>query len=205
VARNTRDCLNSLISRLDSIERSRRRIEQLLSQSGIRVRDAEVVYEALFLRSVVYFESLIEEVFMGLLTRAVNHDSAAVRPRINRVSHVAARHLVFGEKDYIDWLPFTRTEALATRFLAGGRPFTLLEDVTRQRLGQIIAIRNAITHRSAFAMRRSREQVLGSTPLPPKEKTPARYLRSVFRIAPPQTRFELFQIALRDSATAICG
>jgi hypothetical protein len=204
VAKKSRHCLEALTSRLDTVERTRRRIEQLVVADTIGIRDAELVYEALFLRSVVYFESLIQELFMGLLTKAVKHASPAISPRISQISNTGVRLIVFGDKDYIDWLPFTRTEKLASRYFARGLPFTLLDDNTRQRLGQIVTIRNAIAHRSDFARRQFREKVIGSTPLPPKEKTPAGYLRGIFRIAPKQTRFELFQIVLRDGASGMC-
>jgi hypothetical protein len=88
VAKKSRHCLEALTSRLD-------------------------VYEALFLRSVVYFESLIQELFMGLLTKAVKHVSPAISPRMSQISNAGVRLIVFGDKDYIDWLPFTRTEKLA--------------------------------------------------------------------------------------------
>jgi hypothetical protein len=53
-----------------------------------------------------------------------------------------------------------------------------------------LIIRNAIAHRSRHSHDRFQQEVLGSTPLPPRERTPAGYLRSSFRSGPRQTRYE---------------
>lgn len=189
---------------LASSERTRCRVEELVARSLLGVRDAERVYEALFLRSVVLFESLLEEVFFGLLGGSLKSPKQSVKVRVKFASDHAIRDIVFAEKDYIEWLPIRRTEDRARRFFAGGKPFTDIDDSMRSELKRIVLTRNSIAHRSAFSRSEFLEKVIGSASLLPREKTPAGYLRGVFRTSPTQTRFELFAVVLSQTARTIC-
>ena len=101
-----------------------------------------------------------------------------------------ARELITGAgRRYVDWLPYERTVDLAKLFFRGGRPFDDLSQTQKQLLSRGHTIRNAIAHRSRYSLGQFERPIIGSTPLPPKERRPAGYLRVLLRTAPAQTRF----------------
>ena len=95
-----------------------------------------------------------------------------------------------GSKKYVDWLPYEHTIELAQLYFQGGRPFEKLDTSQQQRLFKCTTIRNVIAHKSRSSIQKFDEHILGSNPLQPQERTPAGYVRGVFRISPMQTRYE---------------
>jgi hypothetical protein len=166
-------------------------MENLASAGLLPGRDLELLYEGLFLSMFTKFESLLEELFFGLLVGRVSRQSCGASTRIVVKNDRVAREIVLRERKYIDWLPFYRTEEMARAFLSRGRPFTHLDETDKGTLTALLAIRHAIAHKSGHAKKAFQKRVIGATPLPPRERTPAGYLRSQFRISPTQTRFEL--------------
>jgi len=159
----------------------------LLSQDA-----ADRMYEALFLSAHVAIEGFIEELFLGLLikNRGVQSSRVDVKPRVDVRSHRVARELITGAgRKYVDWLPYDRTVDLAKLFFRGGRPFDDLSQAQKTLLSRGHTIRNAIAHRSRYSLSQFERYMIGSTPLPPKERHPAGYLRGLFRTSPAQTRF----------------
>jgi len=185
---------------LRSAERTRSRVEKLTILGHLSRKDAEIVYSALFLSIFTRFETLLEELFFGVLVGRIDGRPINASPRIKVASDQIAREIVHQKKDYLDWLPFNRTEDRAVAFLRGGRPFTALDDGDRSRLKIMLVIRHSIAHRGRHAQEQFREKVLGSLPLTPRERSPAGFLRSQYRISPPQTRLELFSQQVRAIA-----
>lgn len=183
------DISDELIKELDSLDRTRRKIEQLARHRRLVRRDVEQVYSGLFLDAVTSFERHIERLFVGMLVRAI-HTNNTVTPRVQIRSHKVAREVLKGSQRYVDWLPFHYTEKRAEAFFRGGRPFTQLTDQDKKQLQHLMWVRNAIAHKSAHAQRVFLQNVVSNAPIPQREKTPAGYLRSVFRIAPRQTQYE---------------
>jgi hypothetical protein len=150
------------------------------------------MYEALFLSAHVAIEGFIEELFLGLLVSGKGFKSSRgdVKPRIEVRTHKIARELIIGTgRPFIDWLPYERTANLAKLFFRGGRPFDDLPQQYKFLLSRGHTIRNAIAHRSRYSLSLFEKQIVGSTPLLPKERQPAGYLRGLFRASPAQTRF----------------
>ena len=83
-----------------------------------------------------------------------------------------------------------KPEQRARAFFRGGIPFTTLDKGYKKHLEILLYIRNAIAHRSSYAKGKFEQEVIGSLPLTPRERTPAGFLRSRFRITPVQTRYE---------------
>lgn len=168
------------------------RVEALASSGAILRRDVETVYEGLLLSIVTRFEVLLEELFFGLISGKVSASSCGATLRIAATTDRIGREIVLRDREYVDWMPYKRTEALARAFLRGGLPFTILDNGDKGSLGHLLIVRNAIAHRSAYSMANFKEKVIGTIPLPPRERNPASFLRSRFRITPSQTRFEFY-------------
>ncbi len=89
-------------------------------------------------------------------------------------------------------LPYKKTTSAAQLYLNEGHPFTDLADSERDLLAQAVKVRNAIAHRSAKATGEFRNEVEGVDALPPSQRHPGAFLRSVFRRAPLQRRLDLY-------------
>lgn len=177
-------------NRLRRFERSRAKLERLFLRGDVTRHDVSLFYEGIFLRTVTSFESLMEELFLGLLTGGITSGSK-VHPRVTFRSSAIARDIMLGGKAYVDWLPYHHTEKRAYAFFRGGLPFCALDKAEVKSLDRILTIRHAVAHQSRAARRRFETEVIGSAPLLPAERTPAGFLRSVFSGAPPpKTQYE---------------
>ena len=180
------------------LEFTRRKMESLLATRSIVNRDINQVYAGLYLDVFTSFEQLIEDLFLGLLSGRLSSRSALVVPSITFRNSNLVREIVYGGRRYVDWLPYDRTEQLADRFFHQGRPFSSLNNVEKRQIRDCYYIRNAIAHNSEHSMRVFRQEVIGNQNLLPRERNPIGYLRSVFRAAPRQRRYEIliFNLAL---------
>jgi hypothetical protein len=174
------------VARLSSLERTRAKVEDLYRRNLVARRDVERLYGAVFLSSVTSFESLIEELFVGLLSSNIIAP-IGVRTRVAFRSRAVAREVVFAKRPYVDWLPYGHTEARAQVFFRAGRPFTGLDKADKGFLERVCLVRNALVHQSRHAQNRFTSDVIGNMALLPREKSPTGFLRSLFRFAPDQT------------------
>lgn len=180
---------DAFTARLQTFERSRAKIERLLLNGHVTRQDINLFYEGIFLRTVTSFENLIEELFIGFLTGRIT-PAQTVQPRVNFRSSAVARDVVLGGRAYVDWLPYEYTEKRADAFFRAGLPFRKLDKSEKRSLDRIITIRNAVAHQSRAALKKFENQIITTAPLLPSERTPAGFLRSVFRLTPPQTQYE---------------
>lgn len=181
-----------LTRRFKTLEVTRDQIEELAGKGQLSRHATSRMYEALFLSAHVAVEAFLEELFIGLLIDGggVTSDRNDVQARVVIRSHRIARELITGPgRKYVDWIPYDRTMDLAKLYFRGGRPFTDLSPASKQVLARSHVIRNAVAHRSRYSMSQFEKHVIGNTPLPPRERTPAGYLRGLFRASPAQTRF----------------
>ena len=156
-------------------------------------RDVEQVYRALFISTVTAFETFLEDLFLGLLVdgRGLTSERSTFSKRVIIRSPRVAREIVIGpNQKYVDWLPYDLTEKRARLFFGGGRPFTAVSAPERRLLKRCSAIRNRIAHNSRHSNERFQKVVIGTLAILPRNRTPARYLRSLFRLNPTQTRYE---------------
>jgi hypothetical protein len=190
MARPATSISDDFASRLRRFERSRAKLERLFLRGHLTSHDVSLFYEGIFLRTVTSFESLMEELFLGLLTGGIK-SGPKIHPRVTFRSATIARDIMLGGKAYVDWLPYHHTEKRAYAFFRGGLPFCRLDKAEVKSLDRILTIRHAVAHQSRAARRRFETEVVGSTPLLPTERTPAGFLRSVFSGAPsPKTQYE---------------
>jgi len=188
------------------LEKTRTKMEQLLGQGAIVRRDIEQVYEGLYIEAFTSFEQFIEDLFVGILVGRLQAPSQSIVPRISCGCDRVAREVVFGGENYVDWLPYERrTEKRAEAFFRNGLPFKSLQSADKQQLEEFGYIRNAIAHKSAYSQQQFEKKVIGALPLAPRDRTPAGYLRSIFRMAPAQTRYENIISQMGSIAVKLCA
>ncbi len=182
---------DAFTTRLRKFERSRAKLERLLLEGHVTRHDVNLFYEGIFLRTVTSFENLVEELFIGFLTGGIT-PGRSVHPRVTFRSTAIARDVMLGGKPYVDWLPYRHTANRASAFFRGGQPFCNLDKADVKSLERMLTIRHAVAHQSRAARRKFEDEVIGATPLLSAERTPAGFLRSVFRVTPPppQTQYE---------------
>lgn len=204
MARNAPDLASDLNGHLRRLDSTRRKLEHLHSAGQIKRHDIEQVYVGLYLDAIVSFERFIEELFLGYLSRRIICPTQ-VHPRVTFASSLVTRDVVLGGKSYVDWFPYDHTVKRANAFFRGGSPFTLLDNSDKKEVENLMAIRNAIAHKSSYSLNIFEKKILGSLPLTGKERSPPGYLRSIFRSSPAQTRYEnlIINIALIAKKIAV--
>lgn len=181
------DATGQLARRLSALQTTQGKVESLHSSGGIARRDVERVYEGLYIAAITTLEGFLEALFYDVV---LNHQdyAADIRPRAQFRSRQVLRDVVLGDRPYVNWLPFDRTLARASTFLRGGRPFSAVNGTDKRLMQDWIKTRHAIAHTSAHADRVFLRDVVRGIPLPPRQRTPAGFLRSQLR--PGVSRFE---------------
>lgn len=188
---------------LRTLDYTRTRMERLYQDRKIAERDLHTVYESLFLRAVTSFESFLEELFIAVLERRVTYKQARkVCVRVTTNTRQALMSVLLQDRDYLSWLPFSNTERRATIYLTGGRPFTGLDDSDKSMVKTITTIRNAIAHRSKYAMDEFDRTVIGSRTLLRGERRPAGFLRS--NVGTAHNQFQVYVGELARIAAILC-
>lgn len=194
---------DSYAARLRTFDRARRKLESLLVEGRVTRNEVSMFYEGIFLRTVTAFEGLMEDLFVGLLAGGIT-PGRNVHPRIIFKSHTVARDVMLGGRAYVDWLPYNFTHTRAQAFFRGGVPFCNLEKPDKRLLERIVLVRNAVAHQSRSARGKFEDEVIGTAPVLPIERTPSGYLRTVFRTAPDQTRYEEMASTCAMLARKLC-
>ena len=172
---------------LNALNTTRKKVEKLYARGLLVRRDIERIYEGIFLDAITSTEAMLENIFIQYLVSKKNRGAIA---RIQVNSHNVARDVLLGgDKRYLDWLPYDKTEKRAKAFFRGGRPFTQLNSIYKQNLSEMLDIRNAIAHESSHAKAKF-DKLIHGKPLLPHEKTPSGYLRS--KIDPDTTRYQFY-------------
>jgi hypothetical protein len=162
-------------------------LETLHGSGLIARRDLERVYEGLYVAAMTSFEDFLEAAFFEVMLDAHARPGVIV-PRADFRSSRVLREFVLGSQRYVNWLPYRRTEDRAKVYLRGARPFDSPDSTDKRHMADWMIIRHTIAHTSREARRRFEREILSGVPLPPRERTPAGYLRSSPR--PGITRFE---------------
>lgn len=189
MARNATVLADELIGHLRRLDSTRRKLEGLFSAGKIKRHDIEQVYVGLYLDAIVSLERFIEELFLGYLSGRF-FTSTQVHPRVTFASNSVARDIVLSGKSYVDWFPYDHTIKRANAFFRSGAPFTTLDKTDKTTIENLMAIRNAMAHKSSHSIKIFEKYILSGLSLTGKERTPPGYLRSIFRASPDQTRYE---------------
>ncbi|WP_338821442.1 hypothetical protein [Bradyrhizobium septentrionale] len=196
--------LGKLQRSLQRLDYTRDRMERLFAAGQIKRIDLDTVYEALFLRAVTSFEAFLEDLFLAILAGRARYSKQRVRILISASSPDALMQILLQGNSFMNWLPFESTERRARLYLKDGRPFTDLGDGDKSQLKTISVIRNAIAHKSPFALSQFQKIAIGSSPFLQNERNPAGFLRSRIASGPAQSRFEIHVGHLGRCAGLLC-
>ena len=189
---------------LQRLNYTRHRMEKLFSSGRISKTDLDSVHEALFLRAVTSFEGFLEDLFIAILEGRARYSKQRVSLLMSASSREALMQILLQGNAYMMWLPFPNTEKRAKLYLKDGRPFSELDDGDKSLLKTITTLRNAIAHKSPYAISEFERTVIGSHPLLHNERSPAGFLRSRITSGPAQSRFEVYMGHLGKCAGLLC-
>lgn len=167
-------------------------MERLFSKKILIQNDLYQTYRGLFLSTITSFETYIEELFYHIITTSDKPVLRKYKPIIIFKNESIARAIVHVDKKYLDWLPFDRAQKRLEIYCSRMDSFKSIDKNEENALREMITVRNVLAHSSSH----SKDvflKAISSYKLPPKEQTPVGYLRSVYRITPDETRFELYQ------------
>ena len=183
--------LKSLSFKLKGIESTRLKVESLFREDAIVKRDLGVAYSGLVINAVTSFENYLEKLFFLIMSgkSSFHKDVRPIARSITKLSKKDIRSLVVGENRYINWLPYDLTEKRSLAYLVEGNPFRKLKGQDKVSLTKIAKIRNVIAHSSPFS-EESFQKLISDATLPPRERTPIGYLRSVYRTSPTMIQFQ---------------
>jgi hypothetical protein len=195
---------NKFSSHLNYIDKTRKKADSLYSANKLSLRDIGIIYRGLFLDAATSFEKYLEDLFIGLLCNTVTHPSHRVKPKVNFRNTRVCRHVLRGERSYVDWLPYDKaTDKRAKAYFSNGSPFCDLPKEHRRTLETIGYIRNALAHQSKYALKRFELEVTDGLILLPAEKTPVGFLRSTYTHLPFTTRYQYYDHELRGIANRL--
>lgn len=204
-SKNASEIAARFTRRVKSLDKTRLRIELAYQKHGLRLCDAESSYAGLFLQAVLAYEAAMEELVLGLIVRpgGVISANAGVKPRVQVRSYSHALELASGPgKPYADWIGKDALLSKANIFLFNGKPFTSLTDNDWSYVTKSKHIRNTIAHPSKSAQENFKKRVIGTTPLPSRERTVYGYLRGV---SGGLTRWELYVAGLSVFVTRVAA
>lgn len=196
---------NELVGHLRYLEFTRKKLEILLMNGDVVLRDVNQVYIGLYLEVMTSFERFIEDLFFGLLSGKFRDMPRSVKPFISITNKQTLRNIVLAGQNYATWFPYNNTENKARLFFREGLPFTMLNPTDKDLIIECLRIRNAMAHKSRYALSVFERNVLANKNLMSKERTPVGYLRSEFRVSPRQTRYEYYLGRIADIARKLCA
>lgn len=204
VAKSSSTILEQFHKKVQKLERMRKKQENLFSKGLILRRDIEEIYGAIFLNTMATFESLIEDLFVGLLTGQIKPKRSNIKPRIQIKSPLIARDVILQDRPFLKWLPYENTKKIARTFFTDGRPFTLLAKSEENHIDKCLTIRNVIAHHSRHAVGKFQREVLGDLSLTPREKSPKGFLRAELSASPPATYYQQLVSELLKIESELC-
>jgi hypothetical protein len=204
VAKRTIDILNAFKKKLVALESTRIKLEILFSKDKLAKRDIEEVYSSLFISTTALFESAIENLFLGLLTKQIKHSHKSFKAKIvvKNIDH--ARAVVCPERKYIDWLPYERTVHLANIFFKDGLPFNAINNDDVKTINDCLIIRNALAHQSNHSLDKFKKNILSSRTINSRDRKPKKFLRIQFSSSPPTNYYQYYTSELLRLLKAIC-
>ncbi|HET8887058.1 MAG TPA: hypothetical protein VFM70_11985 [Salinimicrobium sp.] len=191
-------------NRTKSIERTRGKMELLISQGNIDIQDIEHLYAGLYMELFTEFESLIENLFFGLYNGSyISPTNSIVRKsRITPKSEI--QPIIYGGQAYVNWLPYKQhTLKRAKIFFNAGEPFHQLTNSEKLKISEYHIIRNAIAHKSTNSLNKF-NNIIAPLALLSRERTPTGYLRSK-PSGSGQTQFEIAIVELKLITQKLCA
>lgn len=181
-----------------------KRIKNIRAQNNAYIanRDLELMYDAMFLKSITIFESFIEELFIGLL-----YDNYKLNTKKKVQKHIFPnRKLVLNflkhKNSYIEVMPYSKLKDTSNVFFREDNPFLSISENSKNSLNEIYIIRNAIAHKSQFAELKFKKLMANKGVSSPKiYNSPARYLKTLN--SPDRSTFNNYILELNAAAREI--
>ncbi len=191
-------------SRTTSIERTRGKMEVLITQGHLDIEDIKHLYAGLYMELFTEFESLLEDLFFGLYNGSYISQTNTIT-RKSRISPTAEiQPVIYGGKSYVNWLLYKEhTLKRAKLFFDLGQPFQLLTTTEKTKIEEYHIIRNAIAHKSPNSLNKF-NNIIAPLALLPSERTPTGYLRSKPH-GSGQTQFEIAIVELKIMTRKLCA
>jgi len=207
MARPSSELSNEFRLHLQQLESVRDTMETLFVGEQLTEDEIEHVYSGLFLEAFTAFESLIEQLFISLLIGDFQSSESDVVMKATFNNYGIAQDIIFGGRNYVEWIPYESTLSRANAFFYDGYPFSRLKEddslkVYKSSIKRFAAIRNAIAHKSKYAQKTFENKVSGSSPLSPRQRKPAGYLRSTVNRT--QIQYEVIVLELNMIAYHLC-
>ena len=204
---NSKTLHKEFLKKLKALDITRIKFESAFSASIIQDNDIRQAYAGLYLDLFTEFENLIEKLFIGILKGEVKPNNATVRTRVKIKPITELESVMFAEKrkKYFDWLPYSEnTIARANIYFINGKPFTLVDEIQKNKIANYHKIRNAIAHKSKKSMTEFQNLISGLTLLP-EEQTPQGYLRNIPNVATGKTQLEIISDELQAITFKLCN
>lgn len=204
--KHSRTLHNEFSTKATTLDTTRKSFENALVADLISDVDIIQGYAGLYLDLFTEFEWLIENLFIGILSGSVMPNNTNIRRKlaIKPVTEIEA--VLLGERRaYLDWLPYTdNTIKRANIYFDEGKPFTLLDDIEKNKIATYQKIRNAITHKSKKANKEFQKIIDGLTLLP-IESTPQGYLRNIPNSSTGMTQLEIIGNEMITISHKLCN
>lgn len=188
------DLSKKLISHFMYLELTRKKSLKLLNSNDIVRRDIELIYKGLFFDIYTSFENFIEDLFLGLLRKSIEHPSSKFKLNVefnkrymvktnngNVTKKVAfEKHFIMEltGRRFLDWLPYRHTTVRADLFFKDGYPFSILTNSEVDYIYKLSLVRNVLAHDSEKSRRLYESKVINGLLLTSNEARPMGYLLS---------------------------
>jgi len=176
---------------LRGLRRHCQRVDRLHLSGALGVKDCELVYESGFLTAFAHWEHFLWELIVQAVCGPPSPkpgNSRLLKPR----SRAAFTKILLQNRSYLSLSSYPEVVKCARLYLKEGRPFSALDDTYRTRLEEARYVRDAIAHRSRYAITRFRQRVGGVASVPQSRRHPGPFLRHVYRVSPTKTRLDLY-------------
>ena len=191
--------LNRFTKDLEQAAELRQRIED----AKLKKFQNDLAFELAFLRSVIAWETFLEQAFFLFATGRPSLSGGPVGQLMRPKNRLAAEELVLGGRTFASWTS-ADVHDRASRWFADAGPFAILK--SESRLAEIHTVRNRIAHGTGSAQ--SRFAKLCAQKHPPnirKGMGPGRFLSHPFSKSVTESRFRRYQGVLLGTAKIICG
>lgn len=179
------------------------RIDAAAAAGRLTDVDARRSYAGAFVEFYSKTENAIEDLMIGAIMGRITFSSSQIRPLVSISSEQVVRKVVFGSRNYADWIPYDQTRRRARTFLSRGQPFTSLSKTERNFLDSLGTIRNALAHEGGYALRRFREEFTDGLALPPIQRRPSGFLRGQYSVG--TTRFDYLSARALGVIRTLCN
>ena len=134
-------------------------LRSLRARGDLSLAELDLATEAALLGLHTSFESFVRELYLQCVSGAAG--IPGVRSNLRATSNEDAQAIIAGDRQFVDWLPISKTLDRALLHMRGGQPFVRIwgrNQVTRH-LDLMQVVRNRIAHSGEEALRKYDKQI----------------------------------------------